>query len=133
MRLPMRRELIRGEQRLKRREDFAAVYRHGTPYANGPLVIRVCSNPETTIPRFGFAVGKRIGGAVVRNQIKRRLRSAVRASDAAGGVDVVVIARAKAARTSYQDLEEALRELLLRAELIPAKSAETITPAGGSA
>jgi ribonuclease P protein component len=124
---------MRREERLKRREDFAAVYRHGTPYATGPLVIRVCSNPETTIPRFGFAVGKRIGGAVVRNKIKRRLRSAVRASDAQGGADVVVIARTQAVRTSYEDLEQALHELLLRAELIPAERVETITPAGGSA
>ncbi|HJN92205.1 MAG TPA: ribonuclease P protein component [Dehalococcoidia bacterium] len=112
---------MRRDQRLKRREDFASVYRHGTPYANGPLVIRVCSNPDTAIPRFGFAVGKRIGGAVVRNRIKRRLRSAVQASDAQGGVDVVVIARARAVRSSYRELETALQELLRRAELVPAR------------
>ncbi len=108
---------MRNAQRLKRREDFAKVYRQGLAYAQGPLVLRVQANPEGSVPRFGFAVGKRLGGAVVRNRIKRRLREAVSQSGVEGAVDVVVIARASAVGASYQELETTLLELLTRAGL----------------
>ncbi len=109
---------MRRQQRLKRRQDFATVYRSGKAYAGGPLVLRVWPNPDTTVPRFGFAVGKRLGGAVVRNKIKRRLREAARISGAEGAADVVVIARSEAREASYQELQGALQELLRRAGLV---------------
>ena len=109
------RLLMHRQQRLRRRQDFAGVYRDGTPFASGPLVLRVRPNPETATPRFGFAVGKRLGGAVARNRIKRQLRDLVQRSGAQGGVDVVVIARASAVRASYREFEAALTKLLARA------------------
>ena len=42
----------------------------------------VRANGEVAQPRFGFAVGKRVGNAVVRNRVKRRLRDVVRRSGA---------------------------------------------------
>ncbi len=109
---------MRRQQRLKRRQDFATVYRSGKTYAGGPLVLRVRANPEIAVPRFGFAVGKRLGGAVVRNKIKRRLREAARISGAEGGADVVVIATGAAREASYHELEGTLQELLRRAGLV---------------
>ncbi|MEE9278297.1 MAG: ribonuclease P protein component [Dehalococcoidia bacterium] len=109
---------MRRQQRLRRRQDFAAVYRTGKVYAAGPLVLRVQQNPDTPVPRFGFAVGKRLGGAVVRNRLKRRLREAARLSGARGTADVVVIARAPARHASYQELERTLRSLLRRAGMV---------------
>lgn len=106
------------QQRLRHRRDFAAVYRSGRSYAQGPLALRTRANPETETPRFGFAVGKRLGGAVVRNRIKRRLRAAARLSGAEGRTDVVVIARNGSQRASYQELDGALRVLLTRAGLL---------------
>jgi ribonuclease P protein component len=104
-------------QRLRQRGDFAAVYRTGRSYAQGPLVLRTRSNPEVPAPRFGFAVGKRLGNAVTRNRIKRRLREAVRASGAAGRADVVVIARPGAQTTSFEQLQSMLVVLLSKAGL----------------
>ena len=106
------------QQRLRHRRDFAAVYQSGRSYAHGPLVLRIRSNPDASRPRFGFAVGKRLGGAVVRNRIKRRLKEAARLSGACGGEDVVVIARNSAVRASYQELEMCLTSLLGRAGLL---------------
>ncbi len=105
-------------QRLRRRRDFAAVYRSGKAYTQGPLALRTRRNPDTAVPRFGFAVGKRLGGAVARNRIKRRLREAARRSGARGQADVVVIARGASRDASYHDLESALHSLLQRAGLL---------------
>ena len=108
---------MRREQRLKRRQDFSSVYREGEAFALGPLVIRVRQSDQTLQPRFGFAVGRRLGNAVHRNRLKRRLREAARRSGAEGNADIVVIARAQAMPSSYRQLEHVLWELLSRAGL----------------
>ena len=99
---------MRRQQRLRHRRDFDAVYRSGRSYAQGPLVLRTRANPDVAAPRFGFAVGKRLGVAVVRNRIKRRLREAVKASGARGSVDVVVIARKEANKTGRLQVAQSL-------------------------
>lgn len=90
-------------------------------HARGSVVVRVRANPDLSRPRFGFAVGRKVGNAVIRNRVRRRLREAARLSGAAGGADVVVIARARARGASYQELERALQELLRTAGLLPKK------------
>jgi ribonuclease P protein component len=69
--------------------------------------------------RIGFSVSRRVGGAVVRNQVKRRLREIVRKrlSHVAPGWDIVITARASAAEAEYGALEEDLRETFSRARL----------------
>jgi ribonuclease P protein component len=111
---------MRREQRLKRRQEFSSVYEDGEAFAQGPLVIRVRGTREggdQSQVRFGFAVGRRLGNAVRRNRVKRQLREAARRSGAEGNADIVVIARASAARASYGQLEQTLWTLLSRAGL----------------
>ncbi len=111
---------MRREQRLKRRQEFSSVYEDGKAFAHGPLVIRVRRAREggdQSQVRFGFAVGRRLGNAVRRNRVKRQLREAARRSGAEGNADIVVIARASAARASYGQLEHTLWTLLSRAGL----------------
>jgi len=58
-------------------------------------------------PRFGFVVTKKIGGAVQRNRIRRRLKAAIASiadDEAVPGYDYVVVARRAALTQSYQDL-----------------------------
>ncbi|MFD8207141.1 ribonuclease P protein component [Streptomyces sp. NPDC059695] len=74
------------ENRLRRREDFATAVRRGRRAGRPLLVVHLRSgatNPhapgESAPPtRAGFVVSKAVGGAVVRNQVKRRLRHLVR-------------------------------------------------------
>lgn len=65
--------------RLSRSRDFDAVYRHGRSVSTRFLTLywfRRAEEPGE--PRLGFAVPKSVGGAVVRNRIKRQLREIVR-------------------------------------------------------
>ena len=75
-------------------------------------------------PRVGFTVTKRVGNAVDRNRVKRRLKAAaaeVVPSYASAGNDYVLIGRKQALKTSFQsltsDLKWALRKLDERADL----------------
>jgi ribonuclease P protein component len=105
---------MRREQRLRRRNDFAAVYGDGRTAGNRLLVVRVRPNGAETA-RFGFVAGKTVGGAVVRNLVKRRLREAARAATVRPGLDIVIGARKSAAEATYNELERALWALLRKA------------------
>lgn len=81
------------------------------------LVLNACPNDSQT-SRFGFTVSKRIGNAVERNRLRRRLKAAVASASVNCGWDVVVIARQRARHTDYHVLQESLDRLLLRANLV---------------
>jgi ribonuclease P protein component len=68
---------MRRSLRLRANTDFQRVRQDGRSVANPYLVLLQRRNTEGNT-RFGFAVGKKIGGAVVRNRLKRRLREHVR-------------------------------------------------------
>ena len=69
--------------------------------------------------RAGIAVGKRVGGAVQRNRVKRRIRELLRARlvELTPGWDVVISARPPAAAASFAELGAAIDQLLGRARL----------------
>lgn len=72
---------------------------------------------ELGVSRLGFTVGRRVGNAVARNKVKRRLREAARQSEIADGWDLVVIARKDAASAGYRQLSLEMADLLRRARL----------------
>ncbi|GEM_PF-162300 len=105
------------DRRLRKASEFQAVRNSGKSWAHPLLVLR--SRPNgLAVTRFGFSVAKRIGKAVVRNKVKRRLRECVRQAPVKGGWDVVFIARQPAAQATYQELVRDALELLGRAGLL---------------
>ena len=84
--------------------------------ANGLLVMRVLPNGLDR-SRFCFVTGKRVGNAVVRNRVKRRLREIVRNSASAPGWDTVLIARKGAGDADFSKLERAVHNLFRRTRL----------------
>ncbi|MGI8608969.1 MAG: ribonuclease P protein component [Candidatus Dormibacteria bacterium] len=92
--------------RLKRSQDFRAVY--GSRRARHGRLMVIHSRPnDLGHPRVGFSISTRVGGAVQRNQVKRRLRQLAQ-SRLAGtelGIDLVVVVRQGAAGAEFAELE----------------------------
>lgn len=102
--------------RLTKRADFTTVYGKGRSWANYWVVLRAFPNAMGT-PRYGIVVSKRLGKAVMRNRIKRRMREGIRQLTPKGGWDMVFIARGPAAGANYHRLKGAMCELVTRARL----------------
>lgn len=108
--------------RLSRSRDFDAVYRHGRSVSTRFLVLYRFEredDPEGEA-RLGIAVPKKIGGAVTRNRIKRRLREVWREllPDIPRGADYVLLVRAPLADAEDKDsmwLRERVDEILGKA------------------
>jgi ribonuclease P protein component len=70
--------------------------------------------------RYGISTGRKVGSAVVRNGIRRRLRTILRSigSEVQPGFDVLLVARPAAAGVKQSDLEAALRQLMRSASVL---------------
>jgi ribonuclease P protein component len=107
---------MKREQRLTQEKHFAAVYSQGKSWAGEMLVMKASPN-QLEATRFGFSVSKRVGKAVARNRIKRRLRECVQSMSWKPGWDVVLIARSTSATADYGALRKGLDRLNRRAKL----------------
>jgi ribonuclease P protein component len=114
----------RRRRRLSRSGEFERVYREGRSHASRYLVVYAFPRPEgDDEPRLGISVGRKLGGAVERNRVKRLLRDAfwARAEDLKEGHDFVIVARPAAGELAEQGgeraIEEALGEVLVNAGL----------------
>ena len=100
---------------LRSTKDFAALQNSSRSRAHPLLILRWRANGLDRA-RVGLSTGRRLGNAVVRNRVRRRLREALRASDSwpRGGWDLLVVARPESAQASYRELQEALDRLFGR-------------------
>ena len=96
--------------RLKRQQDFRRVYRRGESRAYPAFVLHRKNNGGGK--RFGFSASKKLGNAVVRNRVRRRLRHAVYAviDLFPAGADYVFVARSAAVVTDSRELERQIRK-----------------------
>lgn len=108
---------VRGELFLSKSTQFDTVYEGGKTWAGKEIVLKALPN-ELDVSRFGLVVSGRLGKAVTRNLIKRRLREIVRQARVAPGWDIILIARVPAAGMDYKNLEKSVGKLLLRAGII---------------
>lgn len=98
---------------LSRPGDFARLAERGVAKAH-PLLVGRFVRTDLDQTRFGFATGKRLGGAVVRNRVRRRLREGLRvmAPSFQPGWDVLIIARPSLVEADQNALVGALRDVL---------------------
>ncbi len=104
---------------MKRASEFAMVRTAGTSEAGRFLVLSTAPLPagqEGIASRFGIIATKKVGHAVIRNLLRRRVREILRAhgDGLAQGLRVVIIVRNRAATADYADLEKDFLKLLQR-------------------
>ena len=105
------------EHHLTRRKDFVAVHKYGKGWSDKLLVLKTLPN-TLELNRFGFSVSKKVGKAVVRNKVKRRLREATRSMLVVQGWDLLFIARNRAGLAEYDQLKKSAVSLLKCARLV---------------
>lgn len=109
--------------RLRKSQEFDRIREQGESWRDHHLKVNTARN-GLEYSRFGFIVSRRVGGAVTRNLIKRRLRTIVSGllPEIRDGYDVVVIATPAAAQATYQELEASTGKLFkLASLLLPAR------------
>ena len=116
-----RRSLMQRHHRLTGQARISEVHQDGQSAANRLLVIRAAPNGLDRT-RFCFVASKRVGNAVVRNRVKRRLREVARLSHCEPGWDAIIIARQSASAAAYDEIEKAAHNLMRRTNLLPAES-----------
>lgn len=104
---------------LKLNHVFRRLYRKGSSAADRYLVL-YCRKNGGSENRVGLTVGVKLGHAVVRNRIRRRLREVYRLHEERflPGWDIVVVARARAVTASYKQLERSYLALAEQAGLL---------------
>ena len=103
------------EERLRKRREFLGVYERGDKIQSTYFVLYMLENGRPH-HRLGITVSRKIGRAVVRNRIKRRLREIFRTNKQAifPHCDLVVNAKRSAARARNQQIQEDILKGILR-------------------
>lgn len=104
---------------LRKNNSFQAVYRTGKSYANRSMVLYVLPNDGDN-RKIGFAAGKRLGNAVIRNRVKRLLREAYRLNQhkLSAGFDLILVGRQAMVKSRYNNVARAFLDLCNKARIL---------------
>ena len=102
---------------IKKTIDFRSVHSLNYGYSTKFMRVKIKKNPEA-ITRVGYSVSKKIGSAVTRNLVKRRLKNIIGEFKLKDGWDIVIVARESIKNSSYNDLSEDLQRVCNKLELI---------------
>lgn len=110
---------VKHSDSLRRKKEFRYTYRAGKS-CGGKYVALVYAKNRSASAKIGFSVSKKIGNAVVRNRVKRRMREAVTPLIPAikGGTNLIFIARDPILGAPFLDIREGMLAQLQRAGLI---------------
>lgn len=112
-------------RRLRAASEFSRVRAQGASFPAKFVVINVLKLGEGAPWRCGIITSRKVGGAVERNLVRRRLREIIRAANLREGLWIVIIARWRAADASFIELREDWMRAALRAHILedqPAKA-----------
>lgn len=104
---------------LKENYEFRRMYAKGKSGVS-PCLVVYCRPNHRVHNRLGITVGAKLGHAVVRNRVRRRLREIYRLNQPRmkQGYDIVLVGRVRAASASYQELERAFLRVCEKLSLL---------------
>ena len=104
---------------VKENYEFRRIYSKGKSAVSPQLVI-YCQRNRRGHSRLGVSVSTKLGCAVVRNRVRRRIREIYRLNKAKmlPGYDLIVVARVRAVETDYQKLDRTYLRLLEQLDLL---------------
>ena len=110
---------------IRNKFEFNRVYSKGRSYVNQMMIIHVV-NSDNVKGKVGFAVGKKIGNAVVRNRIKRLMREAYRIGQYSinQNISMILIARKPLADAKSYLVQKAFMNLCKKAKILKGSSNE---------
>jgi ribonuclease P protein component len=120
-------------ERLRQRADFLRAA-GGVKVPAAGFVLQALKRSDPGPPRVGYTVSKKVGSAVERNRVRRRLKEAVRLSAAAGmaaGHDYVLVGRRAALDLGFERITEDLNRALQRLHAAKPEPRRAAPPAGG--
>lgn len=111
--------MLSRERRIVKSKDFRRIYRSGRK-VKGKLLSLYYFPTRQGITRFGYSISKKVGQAVARNKLKRRLREICRnhLNIFQPGLDVVLVARENAGAVAYDELEAEVLNLGRRGKIL---------------
>lgn len=109
---------MKRETSIKENYEFRRIYAKGKSGVS-PFLVVYCRPNRRGHNRLGVTVSAKLGKAVVRNRVRRRLREIYRLSQPGmkRGYDIVLVARSRAVTASYRELERAYRRSCERLKL----------------
>ena len=104
---------------IKKNHEFRTIYSKGQSIADKNLVLYSRAKHSDS-PRFGISVSSKVGGAVVRNRIKRQIKEILRINidSISDEYDIIFVIRVKCRQADFSDIERSVLKLLKRASLI---------------
>jgi ribonuclease P protein component len=107
-------ETFSRDDRLRKRTEFEECYSSGVRVSGRHFLVFLLARPGAEKPRIGISVSKRVGDAVTRNRVKRRIRELFRRTRPARAIEVVVNARPSAGSAPFGELERDYADCLRR-------------------
>ena len=107
---------------LKKNHEFRRLYQRGAS-AQSSCMVLYCKRNRLDHNRLGITVSVKLGGAVVRNRYRRRLREVYRLNKEAlkPGWDIILVARGRTGRASWQELNDTFLKLCRKLDLLEDK------------
>lgn len=115
------RFFFRKENHVRKRADFLYAYEHGTPYRRRGVHVFICPRESPEMPtRLGVTATRKVGRAVVRNRLKRRVREVFRLTlpRLNSGYTVIVNVGPAARQMTFQEIEKQLHSVWKQAGIL---------------
>ncbi len=104
--------MLKIKNRLKKRKEFAYIYRKGERINMGEVSGLITKSRFPQV-RFGITVSTKVGNAVIRNKVKRRLRSIlVKYVDKIKYKNIIIVAHPEITNLNYQQLSEKIDKII---------------------